>query len=89
MNCTEKPMIPILDETFYHHIQIIGPQTPLAVIFLMVGIEKFQLGTLYVERSKARKGDPEAVTGIRTGKVPCLGPGLHCVLSHFQSCPTL
>ena len=51
MNCTEKPMIPILDETVYHHIQIIGPPTPLAAVFLLLGIEKFQLGTLYVERS--------------------------------------
>ena len=82
-------MIPILDETFYHRIQIIGPQTALVAIFVMLGIDKYQLGILYVERSKARKGDPEAITGIRTGKVPCLGPGLQCVLSHFQSCPTL
>ena len=89
MNCTEKPMIPILDETVYHHIQIIGPPTPLAAVFLLLGIEKFQLGTLYVERSKARKGDLEAITGTRTGKLPCLGPGLQCVLSHFQSCLTL
>ena len=45
--------------------------------FLMLHVGKFQLGTPYAERSKARKGDQEVIAEIRTdSQCSLLGPGL-------------
>lgn len=47
VNCTEKLMTSILDETAHHHIQIIRPPTLPAAAFLMFCAGKFQPGTSY------------------------------------------
>lgn len=53
VNCTAKPMIPLLEQTSHHHIQIIGPPTPPIAIVLVFCMGQFQPGSHVEERANA------------------------------------
>lgn len=74
VNCTEKLMTSILDETAHHRIQIIGPPTLPTVAFLMFCVGKFQPGTSYTESAKAAQGHQEAVAGGNEQAPPSASP---------------
>lgn len=76
VNCTEKLMTSILDETAHHHSQRNGPPPLPAAAFPMFCVGKFQPGTSYAGSAKAAQGDREAVAGGNAAKAlhPVPGP---------------